>query len=545
MLCYNAGIMPKTTDASHNAVKAPHAPNSLKAASVHVARSAVLVASLFAADKVLGLFRDAAVGHAFGASAELDAYYAAFELPDGLFTVIAGSAMATTLIPILAAHIGRGEHDHAWRLVSAVINLALLLVASVGAVAALFAPDVIRAVAPGFDAQQVALGAQLMRLVLLQTFLFTASGILVGVLRAYQHFLLPALAPLAYTLGRIVGVLWLAPRWGIFGLAWGGLGGAVIYFLVLLPGLIRFRARWTPTLFHPELRSVLALMGPRILGLGATYLNFVLPTFFGSRLADGAISAYEYGWRVMQFPETIIGTALGITVFPTLAELANAGDREGLRQTASWALRLMLALAVPAAMGLWVLGRPLTAMIFQRGAFGATTTERVYWGLQFFALGLIAHTALEVAGRLFYAQRDMWTPLWAALGGLAINALLGWLLLAELSHGGIALANSLGAGAQVLFLLWIAHRRLDGIEGRALAVSLARTMAASLVMVVVVSGFRRLVGAAASTYLLGGGGMLIGGVTYLGAAILLGSEEIRQLPALLRRGPEAVDSLPG
>ncbi|MCJ7736275.1 MAG: hypothetical protein MUQ10_03040, partial [Anaerolineae bacterium] len=179
------------------------------AASTHVARSALLVASLFAADKLLALVRDAIVGRAFGASAALDAYYAAFELPDGLFTIIAGSAMATTLIPILSAHIMKDEDSDVWQLVSAVVNLALVLVAGVGIVAAMFAPQVIRVVAPGFDAAQVDLSARLMRLVLIQTLLFTTSGIVMGVLRAYHHFLLPALAPLCYTASRILGTLLL------------------------------------------------------------------------------------------------------------------------------------------------------------------------------------------------------------------------------------------------------------------------------------------------------------------------------------------------
>jgi len=502
----------------------------------HVARSAVLVAVLFAVDKVLGLGRDVVISGTFGASAQLDAYYAAFELPDGLFTIIAGSAMATTLIPILSSRISRGEDEEAWRLVSAVVNLALLIVAGVGAVSAVFAPRVIQAVAPGFNAEQVALGAELMRLVLLQTLMFTTSGILVGVLRAYQHFLLPALAPVCYTLGRIAGTLWLAPHWGIFGLAWGGVGGALVYLLVLLPGLLRFRARWWPTLAHPDLRALLRLMGPRMLGLGATYLNFVLPTFLGSRLLPGAISAYEYGWRLMQFPETIIGTALGITVFPTLANLANTGDRAGLRRTASWALRLILALAVPAAVGLWVLGRPLTVLLFQRGAFDAATTDRVFLALQFFALGLIFHSALEVVSRLFYAQQDMWTPLWAALAGVVTNGTLGWLLLPSLAQGGIALSNSLAVGLQVGLLLLAARRRLNGIEGQALATSLGRTVVASAVMAASVVGFRALVPGLGSR-LVGVGGLVVGGATYVVTATLLGSEELRQLPTLLlKRG---------
>jgi putative peptidoglycan lipid II flippase len=508
--------------------------NPQPSAGSRVVRSAALVAFLFAADKLLGVVRDAAVGHAFGASAELDAYYAAFELPDGLFTVVAGSAMATALIPILSARITRGDREGTWRLVSTVVNWVLLIVGGVSVVAAVFAPQVIRVVAPGFDAGRMALAARLMRLVLLQTLISSASGIAMGVLQAHQHFLLPAAAPISYTLGRIAGALLLAPRWGIFGLAWGGLLGTVGHFLIQTPGLIRYHARWWPTMRHPDLRAVLALMGPRALGLGATYLNFVLPTFLGSRLPEGAISAYEYGWRLMQFPETIIGTALGLTVFPTLAERANAGDRDGLRRTAFWALRLVLALAVPAAVGLLVLGRPLTALLFQRGAFDATVTDRVHWALRFFALGLVAHSALEVVSRLFYAQRDMWTPFWAALGGLAINAGLGWLLLPYLVHGSIALSNSLGACLQVVVLLLVAGRRLGGMGGRALGASLARTGAASALMGIVVATSVALL-PDAGLLVTGAGGLAVGTVTYVLTALLLGSEEVRELVGLLLR----------
>jgi putative peptidoglycan lipid II flippase len=371
-----------------------------------------------------------------------------------------------------------------------------------------------------------------MRLVLLQTLVSSVSGIVMSSLQAHQHFLLPAAAPLAYTLGRIAGALFLAPRWGIFGLAWGGLAGTLGHFLIQVPGLVRLRARWWPTLSHPDFPAVLRLMGPRVLGLAVTYLNFVLPTFLGSRLATGAIATYEYGWRLMQFPETIIGTALGLTVFPTLSERANAEDEEGLRSTASWALRLVLALAVPAAVGLIVLGRPLTALFLQRGAFDAEDTARVYRALQFFAVGLITHSALEVASRLFYAQRDMWTPFLAAVAGLITNGAVGWFLLAPLATGGLALANSLGAGLQVAILLAVAQRRLGGVVSRVFGGSLLRTFVTSAVMGLAVIAFRVAL-PDAGLLVAAGGGLAVGGVSFLLAALLLGSEELRELPGLL------------
>lgn len=503
-----------------------------------MARSALLVAFFFGVDKVLGLVRDMVISRTFGASAELDAYYAAFELPDGLFTVIAGSALATSLIPVLSDHIARGKREEVWHLVSSVLNLVLIVVAGFSILAAIFAPQIIAVVAPGFDTYRAELATRLMRLVLLQTLISSASGIAMSTLQAHQHFLLPAMAPLSYTIGRILGALLLAPSLGIFGLAVGGLLGTVGHFLIQVPGLIRFRAQWSPTLRHADLGQVLVLMGPRMLGLGATYLNFVLPTFLGSRLAGGAISAYEYGWRLMQFPETLIGTAVGLTIFPTLAERASVGDLEGLRRAASWALRLVLALAIPAAAGMLLLGRPVTVLFLQGGVFGAEATDRVIVALNFLSLGLIGHSALEVVSRTFYARRDMWTPFVVAVAGLIVNAGVGWLFLDRLEQGAIALGNSLGVCLQVLSLLLVARLRLGGLEERALGLTLVRTCAATALMAGSIYGIRSLL-VEAHPLLETGLALAAGTLTYGLAAVVFKSETLTELPALLlsRRVP--------
>ena len=537
-------------------------PPSEPQQTVHsqVARSAAAVALFLAADKLLGVVREALVSRAFGATAEMDAYIAAFEIPDGLNTIVTGAALTTALIPLLASIIARGERDSVWRLFSTVINWVLAIVSSFGIIAALFARPIILTVAPGFadNPAQVMLATQLMRLVLIQTLIFSASITITSLLQAHRSFFLPALAPLFYTLGRITGVLVLAPRMGIFGLAWGGLAGAVFHLLIQLPGLVHHRLRWMPVLSHPDLVKLLRLMGPRMLGMGVTYISFVLPTTFGSLLPDGAIASYDYAWKLMQLPEVVIGTAIGVVVFPTLASIAEKRDQEALQRTFSWALRLILVLCIPAAVGLLVLGRPLTALVLQGGRFDAAATDRVYFALRIFALGLVTHSLLEVVARLFYAQRDMWTPLWAALAGLAVNVGLGWLLLPELAHGAIALSNSLGAGVQVVMLSLVARQRLRGIEGRALGRVVLRAAVASVVMGAVVIGFDALMSGAGQGMIQslerfvvtigldrlqsyvdpavrGVGGGLVGCVVYIVAALLLGSEELRELPGLLLR----------
>ena len=497
-----------------------------------VARSALLVSSLFAVDKVLGLIRDALISRAFGASAELDAYYAAFEVPDALFNIVAGLAMATALIPVLSAHAQRHDRESVSQLASAVINWALIVVAVASGLAAVFAPDIIRFVAPGFDGMRVALATRLMRLVLLQTVVSSISGITMSVLHAHQHFLLPAAAPLAYTLGRIIGAVWLAPQLGVVGLALGGLVGTIGHFLVQVPGLIHYGIKWRPVLYHPESPAVLRLMVPRMLGHAVTYVNFVLPTYFGSRLAAGAIASYEYGWRLMQLPETIIGTALGLTVFPTLSQRANAGDREGVGDTAGWALRLVLTLAIPAAVAMVVLGRPLTALVLERGAFDPAATERVYRALQGFSLGLVTHSLLEVTSRLYYAQRDMWTPLAAAVVGLAANAGASLLLLRPLEHAGLAWANALGVGVQVIVLMLIAQRRLGQAGRWRMGSSIVRASATSFVMGAAVVGLGRLM-PDATPFVASLTGTITGGVAFVLATSLIGPPELRSLPRLI------------
>ena len=220
--------------------------NQQPALSAHVARSAALVALLLAADKLLGVVREAAVGRAFGTSAVLDAYFAAFEVPEGLNTIVTGAALTTALIPLLTSVITRASHkdapsrDDVWRFISAVVNWVLIVVGVASIVAAILARPIIVTVAPGFadDPAQVALAVRLMRLVLIQKLIFSVSTVVTGTLQAHHHFLLPALAPLFYTLGRIFGIVVLAPRFGIFGLAWGGLVGSLAHLRTAATGFV-------------------------------------------------------------------------------------------------------------------------------------------------------------------------------------------------------------------------------------------------------------------------------------------------------------------
>ncbi|MBP7691370.1 MAG: hypothetical protein KA764_05615, partial [Anaerolineales bacterium] len=233
-----------------------------------VVNASVLVGALFGVDKIAGLARQVIVARAYGVGAELDAYNAANNLPDALFALISGGALAIAFIPVLAEVRAQGGRPALWALFARVVNLAFLVTAGAAGLIALFPlPLVQTLIAPGFTPEQQTLVADLMRLNLLATLVFSISGLVMGALQAEQHFLLPALAPLFYNLGQIAGVLVGEPRWGIYGLAWGTVAGAILHLAIQLPGLLRHEFTWQPalTLTDPGVRRVLRLMGPRIL----------------------------------------------------------------------------------------------------------------------------------------------------------------------------------------------------------------------------------------------------------------------------------------
>ncbi len=453
----------------------------------HVARSSLLVALFFGIDKVLGLFRQVVIGRQFGVGAELDAFNAANNLPDLLFALISGGALSIAFIPVLSQALSKDGREALWALFSRVANLAFVITGAIAVIFALFADQLVRAeigVAPGFTPELQSLVAQLMRLNLIATLLFSLSGLVSAGLQANQHFLLPALAPVLYDVGQIFGALVLAPETGytifgitlpafglgVHGLVYGVIIGAAMHLTVQIPGLVRHGFKWLPSLGvrHPDVRKVARLMLPRILNIGTFQLVFVVQDNLASRLEEGSITALTYGWQVMQVPETVIGTALGIAILPTLAEHFALGDDEGFQNRVSRALRAMLALTLPAGFLLMVTVRPLVQAAFN---FGARGTDLVVWASRAYLIGLVGHTLLEIAGRSFYARQDARTPLFASILSAATFTLCGVLLFRSLGATGIGLSNSLAFTIEAAFLLILLARTFPRVvrQGRTAA----------------------------------------------------------------------------
>jgi putative peptidoglycan lipid II flippase len=469
----------------------------------HVARTSLMIAFFFGIDKALGLLRQVVIGRQFGVSAALDAFNVANNLPDLLFALISGGALAIAFIPVLSETLEKDGRQATWDLFSRVANLAFLVTGCAAVAIGVFAGPLVRAqlgVAPGFTPELQSLVADLMRLNLVATLLFSLSGLVIAGLQANQHFLLPAIAPVVYDVGQIFGALILAPEQGyhlagitlpaaglgVHGLVYGVILGAGLHLGVQIPGLVRYRFRWAPRLdlHHPGVRKVLAMMGPRIVTIGAFQLMFVVQDNLASRLDVGSVTALAYGWLIMQVPETLYATALGTALLPTLAEQFARQADDLFGQSLRRASRVLLTLTIPTAAIMAVVLRPLVQAAFD---FDARGTELVVWAARAYLVGLMGHSLLEVVARAFYARQNAKTPMLAAVLRTVLFLLLAVVLYRLLGSSGIGLSNSLAFTVEAVLLLALLtpqFRALPSLARPALRSALAAAVAAGLSFVV-------------------------------------------------------------
>ena len=508
-----------------------------RSARRQVAQAAGLVMALFVLSRLTGLARQMIVGAYFGTSADYDAYVAAFRIPDMLFQLVAGGALVSALLPTYTTVRTREGQARGWQLASEVATLVLLVLMLSAVVVGLLArPLVAHILVPDFSPDQQRLTASLLQILLVSTVIFGASGLSMSILNAHQHFFLPALAPVLYNLGIIGGAVVLSRSWGVYGLAWGVVVGAAMHFGVQVPGLRRLGMRFRPALSldDPAVRNVLRLMGPRVVGLAAVQVNFLVNTILASGLSAGRLSALDYAFRVMLLPLGIFAQSVATAAFPTFAQQVAEGRLKGMRRTLMALLRNILFLTLPATVGLIILASPLVAVLFQRRAFDASSTHLTAVALQAYAVGLCGHAAVEILARAFYSLHDTRTPVSIGVGAMLLNILLNVWWVRVWGHVGLALANSIATLLEGGLLYWMLHRRLGGLMSRTMGGSLLRQGVATAVMAWTLLSLRALMVTwpAWSVLLLG---LAMGTGVYLGSALILRAEEVEEVGRLLAR----------
>jgi len=493
----------------------------------------------FILSSVIGLIRQILVANAFGTQSDIEAFNAANRVSETLFNLVAGGALASAFIPTFTGLLTQKQRSEAWRLASAIFNLILLIISLACLLAAFFAPQIVRYVlAPGFasDSAKESLAVTLLQIMLPSAVIFAISGLVMGILNSYQVFFIPALAPSMYQIGMIIGVLGLSPRYGIFGLAWGVLIGAILHLLLQVPVLLRLKGNYFPGLGLQDsnVREVGRLMLPRLLGAAAVQINFWVNTRLASQQTEGSVTGLVIAFALMLMPQAAIAQSIAIAAMPTFSAQVALGRMREMRSSLAASLRGVLLLAIPASLGLMLLRTQLVATLYQRGQFDEHSTELVAWALLWFAAGLVGHSVVEIVSRAFYSLHDTKTPVFLGIGAMALNVLfslaftalfgrIGWLEL-----GGLALANSLATALEMLALLFIIRLRLGGLESRSLLIAAAQALIAALLMSLALWGWISLT-AGRAAWQVAAGGILIGGLVYGISGWILGIREIRNL----------------
>jgi len=510
-----------------------------------VARASAIMIGTLVASRVLGWLRLSVLGATFGGSPDLDAFIAAFKIPDAIFGLLVAGALASAFIPVFTGYLAREREDEAWHVASSVLNALLVLLVAFSAVMWLLAPIVVPTFVTRFsDPGQISLTVDLTRLMLLSPIFMGLSSLTTGILNSYRQFLSGATAPIVYNLVIILFTLFGSPFLGIHAAALGVVVGALVMWLVQLPELTFRRTRYSVSLdlAHPGVRDVLRLAGPRTLALGAVQIVFFVDTFLASGMPTGSLVALNYAFQLLMLPLGVFSIAISAAIFPTLSHFASLGQVNRMRDAVQQGIRWILFLTLPTAILMIVLRRPIVNLLFQYGNFGPAERELTQAAFLFYSLGLAGHALIQILARAYFAARDTTTPLALTLISIGLNVVLDVLLAEPLGINGLALANSVATLVEAALLLMLlatrARLRLVG-----LGVSSLKQVSASLLMGVAMFGFIRVTNLPFDLLVDPSKPVLflqtllaatVGGMVYLGAAYVLRIGELGEILAVVR-----------
>lgn len=381
-----------------------------------VAEASFILMVSFFLSAGLGAVRQILFNAQFGIGVEVDAYYAAFRLPDTLFSLIAGGALSSAMIPVLLGTVREDGQKAGEQLINLVMTSMMLVFAAVVLVVELFTPFFVNNIlAPGFDAETSQLAVTLTRIMLLQSLVLAVGSVITAVLNSRNQFLLTGLAIISHNVALISGILVarFVPGVGIYGPTLGVVGGSILQLLIQLPGILgRQKLRLILNFGDKRLREIGRLLAPNGLSVGVNYAGFIADTAFASQAMEAAaLPAMYNAWLLVGLPIALLGQAVGQAAFPRLAGHAEAGEWREMRQTLFRSLGAVIGLAIPAVLGLVFLGRIVIRFLFERGEFNAAAGDLTYTVLIAYAVALPAYVGTEVIARGLVSIRDTRTPL--------------------------------------------------------------------------------------------------------------------------------------
>lgn len=423
--------------------------------------------------RVLGLVRELVIADYFGASPFLSAFRVASQVPTMIFDLLIGGMLSSALVPVFSDY-AENRKKELWELASVLFSLAAVVLTALVILLELGAPVVAWLLGGGFEPEVLAMTTRLIRAVLPAVLFFGISGISIGLLYSLQRFAYPAFGAAVYNLGLIISAIFLAAWLDVYALAIGILLGAILQFGLLAPGLRDGRFRFSLDLKHPGLRRIMKLYLPIVLGLVVSQIGIAIDRNLASRTGGESIAWMQYATNLMQFPLGLVAAAISLASLPSLARSDYAKDDAGYERTLGISLRMVMVLLIPATVGMFVLAKPVVALIFQHGEFGARDTVQVANALQFYLIGLTFAGIDQLLIFAFYARKNTLTPALVGVAAVVIYLIVALALIRPLGMIGLVIANAcqLTGHAVIMLILLrqsLAHSNLGNTALKSLA----------------------------------------------------------------------------
>ncbi|MAF17735.1 MAG: murein biosynthesis integral membrane protein MurJ [Marinomonas sp.] len=429
-------------------------------------RSGLLVSICTFASRILGLARDAALAYVLGASAGADAFFVAFKIPNFFRRLFAEGAFAQAFVPVLSDYRVNEGHDAVRELISAVTGSLTLVLLAVTAVFMAASPWVVYVFAPGFadNPEQLALASNLLTITFPYLLFISLTALAGGILNAHGEYGVPAITPIFLNISLLVATLGFATSatQAELSIAWGVFAAGLVQLLFQVPFLARLKLLPRPKVgfSHPGVKRILLLMGPALFGVSVGQINLLLDTVLASLLETGSITWLYLSDRLYELPLGIFAIAISTVILPSLSRSYASESGSRFANTLDWGLRLLLLIAVPSALALCVLAKPIIATVFYRGELTVHDVDMAAMSLQAYSVGLVFMMLIKVLAPGYYSRQDTKTPVKIGLIAMVANMVFNLILVWPLGHVGLALATSLSAGLNAL-LLWIGLHR-DG-----------------------------------------------------------------------------------
>lgn len=378
-----------------------------------VHQAALLLAAASLSAQFLGLLRDRLLASTFGAGIELDIYYAAFRLPDFVYISLISLISTSVIIPFIINKEKDGGRSSVVYLLNNLVTVFCFLVVLVSLVFFIFLPYLVKFIAPGFDIEAQSELVNLSRIILLSPIILGISNMIGGVSQAYKRFFAYTISPLLYNLGIILGILFIYPKLGLNGLAWGVVLGAVFHLLIQLPTI--YKLQIIPSLVikinWPEVLRVMKTSVPRTITLATSQITSIVLIAYASLLGSGSVAIFTLAHNLQSVPLAIIGISYSVAAFPVLSELFSQGKKDLFLAKINLAFRHIILWSVPAVVFFIVLRAHIVRIVLGGGSFSWSDTRLTAAAMALFIISVVAQSATQLFVRGYYASANTKKPL--------------------------------------------------------------------------------------------------------------------------------------